>query len=105
MIGVLTHPRVYSANAIMHALADNMGDSAAMLPRGGTIMLGAIEGMLNHPNITSGMSECRQRADKTVLAIDAQHPTLMDVLYQVPHGTNRAGKRAPATKASIACIP
>ena len=86
---VMLHPDNDSVASIMRMLRDKYKQSADQLPAdSGPICISLIDALLKHPSVMKACTECRRIANKKVLAIDAQFSTLMNVLYQVPHGSN-----------------
>ena len=89
-VSILLHPDNTSVRGILRALSNSVASPLSMLPAPqGTVVLGVIEAIVAHPIVTSAMWKCRAAAPKTVLAIDAQFKTMMDVLYQIPFGQER----------------
>eukprot|EP00974_Lingulodinium_polyedra_P051874 4988502-Lingulodinium_polyedra.AAC.1 len=67
-------------------------------------MMSIAEGLLRSPIVKTALQECRKLADKTVLGIDAQYSTLMNVLYQVPHGQTKEGDARAGVETETRCI-
>ena len=86
----LLDPDINSARCLVRRMAEEIGPYPEMLPAPqGTVLLGLIESIVEHPVIRDGMVKCRAAASKAVLSIDAQYKTMQDVLYQIPHGQQR----------------
>ena len=66
-----------------------MGWLAYLLPRWSAIYTTVLESLMGHPKVQLMMQRCRSAADKRIVGIDGQYSTLLNVLYQTPHGTRR----------------
>ena len=60
---------------------------AHLVPTDGSLWLTLREDLFAHPVIKQAHLHCKEATDKRVLAIDGQYSTLMNILYQVPHGS------------------
>ena len=55
------------------------------------------EEIFAHSRVASMIGLCRVQADTTVLAIDGQYSSVLNVLYQVPHGRARSSTPSDVT--------
>ena len=83
----MLQPYTHGMPDLKAADAARLGDSAWLLPTDGSfVMLGIVECLLCHSLAAGARQYCKRAARRTVLAIGAQYKTLMNVMYQTPHG-------------------
>ena len=71
----------------MRQLSDIFGTQSWQLPAStANVFITALECLMDSASVRGIERRCRAHADLRVLAIDGQFSTLMNVVYQVPHG-------------------
>ena len=82
------HPDTHGAQLrVMERTKELCGWMGHLVPTDGSLWLTLREDLFTHPVIKQAHLHCKEAAGKVVLAIDGQYSTLMNILYQVPHGS------------------
>ena len=104
-LSALLYPTATSIAGFHQRLKDSLMGGADMLPAAtGDIIFSIIEGVLGSPVVKNAVHACRQSADNRIIAIDAQWSTLMNALYQVPHGVEKYGDESVQDTTKVHCI-
>lgn len=103
-LSAILQPTVTGTSTLLQKLSDATGLAAHMLPvSSGNTVLTILEAVLESPVVVKAIEAMRASACKKVLAIDAQFKTMMNVLYQIPHGASIRRKNIKVQPGGIHC--
>ena len=87
----LLHPTTKASKSrVLNHLHDKCEWNRAFIPTDGNLFKSLCEALLNHPQVTRILVNCRDGLDTRVLKIDGQYSAFLSILFQSKHGTTRA---------------
>ncbi|CAK0884456.1 unnamed protein product, partial [Prorocentrum cordatum] len=93
-LSALLHPDTEGSRKRAWArVKDAAGFTGYIFPGDPAIHLTFVGGLLKHCRIKNTIAKCREEADKTVIGIDGQCPTLLSALHQTQHGASGAERK------------